>query len=287
MRKRTKKQVVEEAAVVVDLEKKPQESQAPKKGESDMKVFADPQPPNLNETPNDTWSLQQLQQYCRAVQGRMALDAWRLGWALVYAKAKQLPGNWGAWLNAYCPSFSKATASRYMKLARSFAEDELNGVALTEAYHKMGVHTSAKAKAGLLSGPEVDQTTVVRLNSPARGAGATLDQERDGDDKDETVLHQEALAKTPIEEPEPPSDGDDDIDDHQAMLLQEMGDNLPAYIHFLRGTIVSIMDADAKLRAIGWAKMDLISLSSEITALRHDLDGLEADMPQHEFNKQA
>jgi hypothetical protein len=95
----------------------------------------------LNGTPDETWSLQQLGQYCLAGAKKLASDAWTVGVALNLAskkcKAEKVP--WIDWCKEYCPWWSRHTVWRYREIATKFTRADVEGKRLSAVYDLLGI----------------------------------------------------------------------------------------------------------------------------------------------------
>jgi hypothetical protein len=231
---------------------------------------------SLDETPQRCWTLEQLGEYCRLSEGRQAVHAWRLGWALIYAKAKQIHGDWMSWRERYCPWLSHATVNRYMKLAKSFTEEEVEGLGITTAYRKM--LGNRPAKAGETVGESANSLKkIIRLPQPggigggARGASEERHTDVDG------IAVSGAAAESEVFNP---SADDSPADSAREALLGEMRCDLPKQVQLLRDIVASILNADEELRSACWREVDANAVARDIAGLREDLAQLEADMPR-------
>ncbi len=94
--------------------------------------------------PDRAWKSSKLGQYAaeqneqmKLTNRRLAIHAYRLGQALILAKAKTKHGKWGGFLRKY--RISHATWIRAKQLAERAAEADLRKLGLTEAYVKFGI----------------------------------------------------------------------------------------------------------------------------------------------------
>jgi hypothetical protein len=84
------------------------------------------------ENPEPNWNLEKLRTYVTTIGRRMAVDVWRLGRALMFAR-RQIEDRsaWKPWVAANCPGISYRTAMRYVKLATlysTFEDIEKDGI---------------------------------------------------------------------------------------------------------------------------------------------------------------
>ncbi len=98
---------------------------------------------NEQVLPDETWSLDQLGSFCRERSERMAMDAWLVGKAMVLAKERvRLEcASFTKWKRLH--GFSDPTASRYMRLYKSYpSEDDrkrLSTLGIMEALREAGI----------------------------------------------------------------------------------------------------------------------------------------------------
>ena len=100
--------------------------------------FDDVPPPDKAWTPNKLgqYAAEQNEQL-KLVNRRLAIHVYRLGQALILAKAKTKHGKWGGFLRKY--RISHATWIRAKQLAERATEADLRKVGLTESYVKFGI----------------------------------------------------------------------------------------------------------------------------------------------------
>ena len=99
-----------------------------------------------NENPREDWTLNQLGEFAQKIAKRTAHDAWLLGRAYTFAKAKAKGEGLKIekWRKAWIPFISQPTLSRYESVAE-LPEDEVVGKRLVEVYRLLGL-TPPKAE---------------------------------------------------------------------------------------------------------------------------------------------
>ena len=88
-----------------------------------------------NDSPREDWSLDQLGRFANRIAKRTAHDAWLLGRAFTFAKAKAKAEGQKIeeWRKEWLPFMSQPTLSRYEAVGK-LTEDEVKGKGLTEVY---------------------------------------------------------------------------------------------------------------------------------------------------------
>jgi hypothetical protein len=141
------------------------------------------------DRPAENWSLARLGDFCSWGHKKLAVDAWRFGHALNLARKKNpRKGKWQAWKDKYVPGLGHSSEHRYRTLARSLAEDSLEGVGLTDAYRLLevaGVPANGKKRGDpFAQAPQAEVIGGGRV-PPTRGgavAAGADDPDEDGPD---------------------------------------------------------------------------------------------------------
>lgn len=242
---------------------------------------------DLNTTPDSSWTLDQLGEYCRTAQRKMAVYVWRVGRALLLAKRRfGKHGDWGPWLKKYCTDWSRASISRYMSLAKNTTEDQLQGIGVTDAYKLAGIRTEKSgeaAKQGTSGGKSAPRKT----KESSKGAGGA----GEAGAGDGSAAKESAEPGKPSPEREgcsvvkhpAASSGSGDGDDGDPTPEQDLRgllSNLPRTLRNTRSLIAELKEYDAELRDACWQDADRDSIRSLVSVLRDDLAWLQQDMPQ-------
>ena len=87
------------------------------------------------DRPDENWSLARLGDFCSWGHKKLAVHVWRFGHALNLTRSKQKKrAEWQIWKDKYVPGLGHSSEHRYRTLARSLAEESLEGIGLTDAY---------------------------------------------------------------------------------------------------------------------------------------------------------
>jgi hypothetical protein len=119
--------------------------------------------------PSNEWSLKELGQYAQHQDKKIVETVWRLGQALIIAKAKCKHGEWAKWQAEYIPELSVSTIGNYRRVAE-MPFDEVTGKKLSVVYQILGI---AKPKKLSTTAVTSDQPTT----GPAKAGDDTSDVE--------------------------------------------------------------------------------------------------------------
>lgn len=129
------------------------------------------------DCPQPTWDLGKLKTYVNTIGRKMAIDVWRLGRALMFAR-RQINDRtaWKPWVAANCPDVSYRTAMRYVELARTYSTfEEIEKDGVRSAYLKAGIIKGAEcgrlkgAKQGVVKAAARTTKPTVKTKPPAKG----------------------------------------------------------------------------------------------------------------------
>jgi len=95
-----------------------------------------------NERPNDTWTIEQLTEYCRQSVGRLAIEAWYLGkaFALVRQQLISTKGAFDKWKRS--AGWSDSIVSRYVRLHEKTKLADIKKMNVTDACRAAGIPIS-------------------------------------------------------------------------------------------------------------------------------------------------
>jgi hypothetical protein len=248
----------------------------------------------LNATPDKSWSLDQLGEYCRTAKRKMAVIVWRVGRALLLAKSQYGKyGDWGPWLKRYCSDWSRASISRYMSLAKKTTEDQLVGIGVTDAYKLAGIRTGKSgdaAKQGTSGGKSGPRKTKESSKGDG-GAGeaeagdSSAAKESAGDGSPSSEREGCSVVKHPAASAgSGKGDGDEPTPEQE---LRELLSNLARILRNTRSVIADVKEYDAELRDACWRDTDRDSIRTLVSVLRDDLAWLQQDIPQEAVLAQA
>lgn len=230
---------------------------------------------SLEITPQKEWSVDQLGAYVRGMERRQAVDAWRIGLALCFAKALLFHGAWKQWQEAYCPHMSASTIRRYTALAKFFKEEEIQELGLSQAYSIMdarqgdGKEDSNEGRVEPLDDGGVAEPSSKEDSYPvAKNASSVGDSHGDGlDDAG-------AAEETPTE-----ADESDDLTPEEAML-EVLSETIPYRLRALSETLAWLKAQPKEVHAICWSKVDPSAYAGLIANLREELTWLMGQFPR-------
>lgn len=250
-----------------------------------------------DNVPQPDWTTEQLGQFVHDASRKRAILVHRIGVALNLAKSKLLHGAWEEWLKKYCPDLRPSTLRRYMKLAKSFTEEQVKEMPLGQAYAAMA--KKGKAAAKKVQEPEPLNNSSGENETGTAASGPAKDPAHEsptGTENDPLgiVVHPRAVGakrKVPVlrreiaDAFEAPEDfGDDDLieDDEEPDSMQRALDVLKQVIPYrlskLSEDIAWVRQQEPDIRQSCWLKVDLEEMTDRIKTLRSDLDWLNTDM---------
>ncbi len=108
--------------------------------------------------------LKSLGKYCQAQCRATSLQVWKLGRALVAAKALVPHGEWKPWLQKNCPGHKYSTCMRYKLFAeRQPKPDKLHEKGITDSYRKAGITNLSKKRDERKAAVTAMKNTVKKL----------------------------------------------------------------------------------------------------------------------------
>ena len=198
-------------------------------------------------TPNKSWSLSHLGQFCVSRFGKMAIDAWWIGKAMGIAKAKA-GRNFQAWKVEH--GFSDSMVSRYMRLYEAYKSPELlEGKRIYPALEEAGIRTR-KPEAG-----STEATPLGACHNPDVTTEGYPSWAIPDDDEGDEVLPI-VIDDGPIMEPCPAT-----------TLREHIEAALPFAIEQLIQAIDTLLTADHSLYDGVWSSAIATSLKSQFAAL--------------------
>lgn len=245
-----------------------------------MRAIREPQEVNLDESPQQSWSPEQLGRYCQVAHRKAALYAHRLGQAFTIARQNVERGGWIKWLKTY--GFNVETVRRYRLLAETFTEEEVAEVGLMDAFLALGINNGAKkASKGSKQGSDSASGDTPRTGNEEKsstgGEGRRAAAEGGGKSGGPrpTGRRNEEFST---------GEGDGQLTPREA-LLEELGDSLPHMLVQLRKSIAWVLGQDCNLLLACWLEAGCGSVAVEIAGLKEDLDRLMAAMPAEATRK--
>lgn len=96
--------------------------------------------------PQETWTKVQLENYCKDQCKRSALEAWKLGRALHFAREIYvMRRHWKTWLKANCPGLAYPTLMRYKALYEKTKDEEgIKEMNISESYERTKITHRSK-----------------------------------------------------------------------------------------------------------------------------------------------
>jgi len=248
------------------------------------------------DVPQPDWTPEQLGQFVHDASRKRAILVHRIGVALNLAKSKLLHGAWEEWLAKYCPDLKATTLRRYMRLAKTYTEEQLKEMPLGEAYAAMA--KKGKAAAKKLHDPEPlvknpgENETGTAASEPAKDPGDESTAE-DEDDSLGVVVLPRAVSrrKLPVvrREIEDAFVGREDFTDEDLIEEDEEPDTMARIVDVLKQVIpyrltklsediAWVRQQEPDLRQSCWLKVDLEEMTDKIKTLSADLNWLNTDM---------
>jgi hypothetical protein len=268
----------------------------------------------LDATPEESWDIDRLGEFCSFLHQKSAIDIWLLGRALLIAKSKLGHGKWGQWLRRYLPDLSAASVSRYTRVAlRIERREDVEGKGVQEVYRLLGIITDAATRtrepnvpgSGNQAGRALSGATGLRPVAPSE-VGCTpgpVDAGPDytpgpiicveAGDAEETASTQESgpdatVAAQPSAEP-PPRDPNGDslgepVPDSELSLTpaetveELLTVDLPTRIQNLIRALEWLGTFDEGLRRASWSADSISRLRETMAILRERLEWLDKEM---------
>ena len=209
-----------------------------------------------NEFPEPSWSLDRLQNWCRASLRRLATDAWWVGTALIYAEKKiKEEGRWMQFCKDSCPGLSYETIRRYIRLAQAVNDPQvLEDLELNKAY-QLAFIVPVKAKA---TKPAEPHSTPGKPPTSTSGSGQPpKDDPPEADELDD------------------PDDPARKPDDHQRHLQPG------THLDFFAAKVAEQLDALQQMpKQERWKDLDVERLRNNLEALRNLVERALKDLPK-------
>jgi hypothetical protein len=231
---------------------------------------------DVDITPADDWSLEQLGEYCLALQRKTALMVWRAGRALLLAKRKHgKHGDWGTWLEKYCSHWSRPSISRYMRVAKRLTEDQVKGedVSPMDAYRMAGLALGGKRCRD--KEPHVVESPSEKPNS---GQKQSSQRASDNSPPSKRTRKSGKIVTRPTASSEPEPDEEDELSPEED-VREHLADIARLFQHF-REYIAAFRGKDEALRRTCWQEAECDAIRDQIDGLRAELDWLESEIPQ-------
>ena len=229
--------------------------------------------------PDNTWSLEQLGEFCINCRSRMADEAWLLGKAMCIAKDKC--GDEGSSFTKWKKShgFSDATASRYMRLFKAYPtendRERLKQVGVMDALRAAGIataHSNATTSRGNgISTPSAESPSP----SAAKVAGGTVPG-RSGNLKEEG-------SGSPAWAVELQDDDGIPLDEDHVVemwtvgqtLAEECRKHVPWQLRLLRQKVETLLEVATEELQKAWPENE-----EELRQIKDDLSALHQLLPK-------